>query len=294
MKTMMYRIAIIHNPTAGRRRQKRVHALMALLETSGHHVTLTPTGKSGDARQFALAAKDIDILIVAGGDGTVNEVVEGLCAHTTDAPLPAIGFLPLGTMNVLARELDLPQTPQDLVQMLERGNRMQTFPGISNDRRFFLMASVGLDARAVAGVSSKMKKLIGSGAYVLAAIKALRAVPPLYNITIDGAEKQARTIILARARYYGGPFILAPEAGMKTPILNVVLFHSYGFFAALKYGLYLAIGKLDRLSDVEFMTAREVEISNMSGEPVQLDGDIMTALPLHVTLETRAISFLIP
>lgn len=291
---MNQRILVIHNPIAGRRRKKLLQELVDLLEGGGHQVTVMLTTQQGDACDIAATVADMDIILVAGGDGTVNEVVNGLCRNDQQGPLPTIGFLPLGTANVLVHELGLPHTPKGLFVMLERGNQIRAYPGIANDHRFFLMVSAGLDARAVAGVTSKLKRKIGGGAYVIAAIKALFASPPLFQVNVDGQEHTARTVVISRARYYGGPFVLAPDGGLNTRSLHVILLKSYGFLSALKYGYGLLTGRLRKIKDVEYMTGMEVSVTQMTGEPVQIDGDIVTNLPLQVRMESRSIFFLVP
>ncbi len=287
-------ILVIHNPVAGRRWRRRVDRLFELLAAHGFKVRVELTARRGDARQAALAARDTDIIVAAGGDGTVNEIVDGLAARDPGQDTPAIAFLPLGTANVLAWELGLPRRPDDLVRLIENGVKVMVRPGIANGRRFVLMASIGLDARAVAAVGATAKRILGGGAYVLAAVTALRMPPPRYNVTIDGRDFVARTVIVTRARRYGGPFSLIPDAGLGTATLHVVMMQSYGFIPALRYGYALALGRLRQLPDVTVIPGLDIVIAGPDDEPVQIDGDIIANLPLTVSLDDKAVPFLVP
>ena len=291
---MTLSILVIYNPVAGRRWRRRVDRLLELLVADGFKVRVELTAKRGDARQAALEATDIDIFVAAGGDGTVNEIVDGVAARNTGDRVPTIAFLPLGTANVLAWELGLPRSPAGLLHLITNGTTLTARPGIANGRRFVLMASVGLDARAVAAVKAPSKRLLGGGAYVLAAITALGMPPPRYKVTVDGRDFDARTVIVTRARRYGGPFSLSPDAGLGTATIQVVMMKSYGVLSALRYGMALALGRLHRLGDVTVVAGLNITIDGPNDDPVQIDGDIVTRLPLTISLDSKAIPFLVP
>jgi len=288
------RILVIHNPVAGRGRRRRLRKLLKTLAAHGHDTRTRLTTHRGDAREVARTSKDTDVIIAAGGDGTVNEIVNGLAARRPDQPLPAVGFLPLGTANVLAWELGLPCDPDGLVRMIEGGQVLQVMPGKANDDRFALMASVGVDARAVAAVGKKTKRVLGWAAYVLAALRAIRQAPPRLRVSIDGQEVEARTVIVTRARCYGGPFVLATDAGLYSDGLHVVMLQSYGLMAALRYGIALLLKRLAQLDDVTVTSGRHVEIRGPADEPVQMDGDVTAVLPLDVSIDRRPVPFLVP
>lgn len=291
---MKRRVLVIHNPTAGRRRQKRVADLIELLKERGYQPEIHPTTRSGDAREAARLAEGMDVIVAAGGGGTVNEVVDGLYARAGHSQFPAIGFLPMGTANVLVSELNLPKTPAGLVDLIEKNKVILVHPGSANGRRFVLMASAGLDARTVAVVSAPLKKRVGGAAYLLAALKALRMPSPEMSVVIDGRAAKAHTVIVTRGRCYGGPFVVAPDAGLDQPKLYVILLHSAGWFAVLRYGLALGLGRLHKRSDVTVLAGSEIGIDGPEGAPVQMDGDIVIALPLQVSVEERAVGFLVP
>lgn len=268
--------------------------LFELLIERDFKVRVELTAQRGDARDAARLANGVDVIVAAGGDGTVNEIVDGLAAREPGDAAPAIAFLPLGTANVLAWELGLPRDPKGLVRLIDAHETLKVCPGIANGRRVILMASVGLDARAVAAVKTATKRMIGGGAYLLAALAALRQTPPSYKVIVDGRDFEARTVIVSRARRYGGFFSLTPDAGLETGMLQVVMMRSYGLVPAVRYALALAFGRLHQLHDVMVVPGREVTIDGPSDEPVQIDGDIVTRLPLEICMDNHAVTFLVP
>jgi len=287
-------ILLIHNPTAGKRRKKRLQALLTCLRDAGYEVQERETKSSGDARQIATVAIGFDLIIAAGGDGTANDVVNGLCQRDRDEHLPTLLFFPLGTQNVLAKELDLPAEPAAYLPIIRDGHYLTFCPGIANSKRFLLMASVGLDARAVAGVKGWLKRLIGPAAYIVAAVFALRQGPANYDVAINGQTRQAAGVIVARAQYYGGNYKLFPGADLSIPKLSVMTLQNYGFTAAMRYGLAMVMKRMHNLHDVDIEMTASVEIRGPGAEPVQIDGDVLTSLPLLVSLEKREVKLLIP
>jgi diacylglycerol kinase (ATP) len=286
---MALKILVIHNPIAGRRRRRRVRELLKILDARGHHVRAKLTTQAGDAHEAARDTVGLDIIVAAGGDGTVNEVVNGLCSKPADEPLPAIAFLPLGTANVLAWELRLPRSPAAVADLMEQGHTLAIQPGIANGRRFLLMASAGLDARAVAAVKTSVKRVIGGAAYVSAALKALGEPRPSYKVAVAGQEYDARTVIVTRASCYGGPFRLVLNANLASPALHVVIMQGYGWWSALRYGAALVSGRLHCLADVRVVETDSVEIEGPSFDPVQMDGDLMATLPLSISIEPQRV-----
>tara|TARA_Y100001934_G_scaffold229284_1_gene276195 strand:+ start:3552 stop:4433 length:882 start_codon:yes stop_codon:yes gene_type:complete len=287
-------ILIIHNPVAGRRRRRRLEKLLNLLESSGHSVRIMPTGRRGDARESARSARGIDVIVAAGGDGTVSEIIDGISARPSTEPAPAVAFLPMGTANVLAWELGLPRSPRGIVRMINQGKSLAFRPGVANGTRFVLMASAGLDARAVAAVKTRTKRLVGGLAYVTAAVSALYRPSPIFRVQVGGLEYEARTVIVTRAARYGGPFVLAPDAHLGGGSLHIVLMPSHGWLATVKYGLALVFGRLHHLPEVAVLEADSVDIRGIESEPVQVDGDLAVGIPLSVSVDNRTIPFLVP
>ncbi|CAO3351370.1 diacylglycerol/lipid kinase family protein [Azospirillum melinis] len=287
------RLLVIHNPTAGGRRARRLRAVVTRLEARGIGVTVRPTGRRGDAEAFARAADpaEVDAVVAAGGDGTINEVINGLAAHAeAGRPLP-LGIVPMGTANVLAAELGLAMDADRIAAAIAGGKRTMIWPAQANGRVFSLMAGVGLDARVVERVDPRVKRLIGKGAYVAETLVQLATRPDhRYRVTLDDGEAQElASVIVAKGHFYGGRFICAPDARLTEAELHVCLFPCGGRLNALRYVWGVTAGRLARFPDYRVVTARRVRIEGPAGDglfadAVQGDGDVLARLPVEITL----------
>lgn len=292
--TFRRRLLVIHNPAAGGRSGlARLQACLALLKETGCEVALRTTSRRGDAAAFATeaTADRYDAVIAAGGDGTIGEVAQGL-PPLNGAPL---GILPLGTANVLALELGLPFDPPALVRVLLQGPPATIWPGMVNDRLFTMMTSVGFDAHVVRDLSLPLKRRLGKAAYVVGSLRQLAMYDvPRYRLSIDGLDYECVSAIIAKGHYYGGRFICAPNARLDDPSFEICLFRRGGRIGALRAMLALALGRLHRLPEIEWVRGREVTMDGPEGEPVQADGDIVATLPAHVRIASRPITLVFP
>jgi YegS/Rv2252/BmrU family lipid kinase len=292
------RLLIIRNPTAGRRGGPfagTLHRLRAL----GCQVEVRETAAPGDAEAWARdsAAAGYDVVVAAGGDGTIREVINGL-AGIPDAPPLAI--LPLGTANVLAVEIGLSSDPAALADTIAAGAgqpiclgriRGQTGRGTV----FTAMAGVGFDAHVVAGVDLGLKRILGKGAYVAEAFRQLVAYRfPRYRVVADGRAYEAASVIVANGRHYAGRYVCAPAAAIAEPLLHVCLFDSGGRLATLRYMVALQTGRLAARPDYRIVPARHVTIEAPAGEPVQADGDIVAHLPVDIDVVPGALRLVMP
>lgn len=250
------------------------------------------TACRGDAERFAAAAsaRDFDRLVVAGGDGTVNEVINGLADHR----IP-VAIVPLGTANVLAAELGLPAGPGAIADAIVNGAVRPIALGTVNDRRFTMMAGIGFDAQVVAHVSLNLKRLVGKIAYVVEALRQLRHYrPTVYDVAVDGRVYRAASVIVANGRFYGGRFVCAPLARLDAPEFQVCLFARAGRWHVLRYAAALAFGYLHRLGDVAIVPASRVAVAEPSAEPVQGDGDVIARLPAQIEVLTDRLRLVVP
>ena len=282
------RLLVIHNPTAGGwRRGPRFARALAELARQGCRVEVRATQARGDAERMARAARveEFDLVVAAGGDGTINEVVNGL----VDSGLP-LGVIPLGTANVFASEIGLPAGVQAAASFTARAPIVPIHVGHANGRCFSLMAGAGFDALVVAGVDGRLKRLCGKCAYVSESLLRMSAWRPrVYAVTIDGKRHEAASIIIAKGRYYAGRYVVAPSASLSSPSFQVVLFKKGGRFAVMRYGAALLLNIIPHLSDVDIVEGRDIAIEGPDGEPVQGDGDIVASLPLRVAIAGRLL-----
>ncbi len=209
------RLLVIHNPTAGRGERRRLAAVLTALRKEAVQVELHATGSAGDAERTARdCGPDIDVLVVAGGDGTINEAINGLMMRERS---PALGIIPIGTTNVLSRDLRIPRQADALARLLADGRTRDIHVGRANGRYFSLMCGVGMDAHIVNRTSLRLKKRIGKLAYILQGLRELAAgLPRRYRVEIDRSEVvEASSVIVAKSRFYGGEFQLAPQAATR-------------------------------------------------------------------------------
>ena len=298
-------ILLILNPTAGRRRRGLVDAVLARVRAEGWTVDVVETEAAGDARRLAEAcdAARYGVIAVAGGDGTINEVVNGLAARAATAP--ALAIVPLGTANVLAHELGLHASAAAVARTMTGGREVLMHPGRASGsgapRCFSLMAGAGFDAKVVAGVTAPLKRRWGKAAYVWRSMIEARLYRPVrYAVEIDGETHEAASVIVTHARHYAGPYVVAPDASLGDRLLHVCLFERWGWMQALRFGAALLLGTLPRTAGYRVIAGREVRISVRSDagergrQPVQIDGDDALTLPVSIGLATEAVRVLRP
>jgi YegS/Rv2252/BmrU family lipid kinase len=289
------RVLVIYNPTAGQWRRRRLAATLRHLSDIGCPLTVHETSQPGDAEEKAraLSDADFDVVAAAGGDGTINEVANGLI--NAQGPVPPLAIIPLGTANVLANEIGLGGRAEAIARAIAAGRRSTVHLGKANGRHFIMMAGVGFDAHVVANVDIALKRRTGKAAYVLETlVQALRYGFAPCMVDIDGRAFDARSVVVCNGRHYGGPFVAAPRASLADPLFEVCLFQQGGWPHVLRYGAALVLGRLDRLPDVRIEAGRQVRITGEAGLPVQGDGDIIARLPVDIEVSDRTLELIVP
>jgi len=286
------RVLVIFNPVAGARRRWRLDAVLHDLTARGCTVTLRETTAEGEAKTFAREAADgaWDVVAAAGGDGTINEVINGLFG--LDVPL---AIIPMGTANVLAAEIGMPVKAATIARVIAEGEARPVHLGLVNGRLFVMMAGVGFDAKVVATVSSRLKRLMGKAAFVYASMKGIFTFSELtYGVQVDGQGYTAASVVVANGHFYGGRFTCAPKARLEKPELYACLFLKPGPWRAFRYCAWLVFGRLHRLKDVIIQPARQISVNGNGGDPIQADGEIVGVSPMTVSLADGTLSVLMP
>src|SRR5690606_16677430 len=220
------RVLVIYNPTAGTRQRRRFSETLRHLTMSGCTVAVRETVAAGAAGMLARAAldEDHDVIVAAGGDGTINEIVNAVAGTSA-----VLGLIPLGTANVLAAEIGLPEEPRQIAEIIARGRARPVYLGAVDNRRFSMMASFGYDAQAVDRVSLPLKRRLGKLAYVASAIATwLRLRNVRFSLEIDGQRATAASVVVAKGHYYAGRYQCAPDARLDDPHLHVCLMERTG------------------------------------------------------------------
>lgn len=288
------RLQVIYNPIAGQRHGARLRKTFQALAGSGASISVIETTGPGDAERAAAAVRraETDMLIVAGGDGTINEVVNGLMA--APGQIPPMAIIPLGTANVLAQEIGLKLSSRKIAAAILGGHRISVYPGRVNGRHFLMMGGVGFDAEVVAHVDPALKRRTGRFAYLVEVLhQSWRHRFETCSGDIDGVPFKTRWVVVCNGRHYGGPFVAAPSARLTEPGFSVCLLDGARFDIP-RYGAALALGRLWRQHDVRILPAHRVRIDGPVGHKVQGDGDIIGCLPVEIVAADSSIELVVP
>jgi diacylglycerol kinase (ATP) len=287
-------ILVIGNPIAGAGRAERIiRKFTRKLEHRGHRVQIFMTARSGDAFKRARAVRGgLDRLVIAGGDGTVNEVINGLA----DPSRIPILHLPTGTANQLARSLRLPFDPEQLVLLTEQGAIRRIDMGLAGNRRFLLLVSAGFDARVVEEVKKHRGNTLGYSGYLFPILKAISSHRPVQlEVIIDNEQRIAGcNVMVLKVREYGGVFVFAEEARLDSGRFEVCVFQqgSPGWMS-----LYAVAGLIRKAADVPGvirLTARTVRIESEEPMPVEIDGDHFGMTPVDVSIHEAVVPVVVP
>ena len=287
------RILLIANPIAGGNARARIARAQAYLQQRGCTVDLRLTGARGDARRAGAEARagGYDRVIAGGGDGTLNEVLNGLAPSA----IP-LAFLPLGTTNVLALEVGIPFAVEAACDIALDGEPRPVCLGRAGEERFLLMLSAGFDAEVVYRVNHRLKRWTGKFAYVWGALtQLLRSPPPAVELVRgeDGLVLRGYGVVVGNARLYGGKFSFTLGADLEAPELDVCLLLRPGRLALLGAVRRVALGRpLSGAQALQFRT-RSLEIRGC-GVHAQFDGDYLGRLPLQVRAEPDQLLLVFP
>ena len=286
------RLLVLFNPMAGRRHGGRFRHVLHLLAEQGCQVTVQTTTGPGHAQGLAASAQrqDYDVVVAAGGDGTINEIVNGL---TADAP--PLALIPMGTANVLAHELGVPLDAAAVAKLIAEGTPRFIRPGRVNGHAFVQMAGFGIDAHVVANVNRRLKRLTGKGAYVWQSMVEMMRSPYVpFEVVCDRRAIEAYSGIVSRGRFYGGRFVAARDADNTRDSFEVTLFTRPGRAWATLFSAALMTGQFHRCPGVLQLAARVIDVSAPHGQPVQVDGELAEPVPAHFELAPELIAVVAP
>jgi diacylglycerol kinase (ATP) len=301
---------LIYNPTSGRKRHtrfKEIEHAVRILKEAGITVELAPTGAPGAAVRIARQAVDQrrGMVIACGGDGTINEIVNGLARSQVPMAL-----LPAGTANILAKELGIPWDIPHAARLISGGSIKRIAlgmampangnhsPAISSDGRYFLsVAGAGPDGAIVNGVHEGLKKSAGVVAYWFEGFRQLfRYAFPQMRIQSGGKQRQATIIVVGRTAHYGGPFKITTEASLFEDSFEFLTNSTRSRLGYLSCLPALFAGTLRKKSGIETWKATEVICESAEGEPVyaQVDGEPVGPLPMAFRIVPDALSIVTP
>ena len=261
----------------------------------GHRIEVRVTRRKGDARRFVAEAGETDLLIAAGGDGTLNEVVHGLMDLSKGAR-PALGVVPLGTANDFAAGCGIPRDPEEALALCIEGEAAPIDIGKANEHWFINAASVGFGAEVTATTPPELKRLLGPAAYaVMGAILAINVHHYHGRLTLPDREitGSGPVAIVGNGRQTGGGVQVAPRARIDDGLLDVLVVRQIPAMALLT-----AARELQELSpDGEYISYWQTPWAEVYPEeaiPVNLDGEPVQFSSVRYEAVTRAIRLIVP
>jgi diacylglycerol kinase family enzyme len=271
----------------------------AILRNNGHNLTVVPTRGRGTAGAIAHEhiGRGADLVIVAGGDGTINEAAEGML-HS-GVPM---AILPGGTANVLAKEIKLGTRIERAAARLEecRPRRISvghlTSDGGRVSRHFLLMAGIGFDAYVVHHVDGELKSRTGKFAYWVAGMRLLGRRLEEFHVDIGGEKRLFSFALVSKVRNYGGDFEIARNVSLLDDEFEVVLLQGRSTLRYVKYFAGMALNRLTGMKGATVLRAARVTLSPPEGSriSVQIDGEFAGHLPAEVFIVPDALTLLIP
>lgn len=306
------RVGVIYNPVAGGGHRARVAgAVEQCLRGHGLEVITGETHRPGDATRLAQEfSGSADALVAIGGDGTVNETINGL-----EGPIP-LGIVPAGTANVLALELRLPRNVAAACRVIADGKKRTLDLGRANGRRFVLMAGAGLDALTIRELGPEAKRRFKHLAFVAGGLRSYhRHHARRFPVMVDGEPHEATFAVVGNSRFYGGRFGLTPNANPADGLLDVLLFKGESTLSTVTFWLgtpfhqHLHHPRVTYLRGAEIVLGEPLDNPGSPSaspdsdsraaselEPVwyQTDGEVAGSLPVRVGIEPQALEIFVP
>lgn len=255
------------------------------------------TDGPGSARRLAEegVAAGVRLIVAAGGDGTVNEVIQALANH----PATALGVLPMGTVNVWAREVNIPLRLEEARRVLLEGVRRRIDLGRAGNRYFLLMAGIGLDAEVARRVEHQMSKRLGLkllGYLATAGILSFTQQPARIWMRRDGRRRgtHAVQILIGNTRLYGGALTFTQRAVADDGWLDIVFVGGH----RLRHRAHVVIRALLRRPSLgphaHHDRIRSIRLESATPQSVQVDGEVIGYLPMTFTVHPRALTVVVP
>lgn len=288
---------LIVNPAAGRRRpDASPEKLQAQLKRMGLDLKLCLTQRRGDAETAAKAAREagMEMVIAAGGDGTLGEIASRLVG----SEIP-ICLIPCGTVNVMAYELGIPEAIGDACSLALEGTPRKIDAGRINGRLFLLAAGVGFDAELVARTSLRWKRKIGRLAYWQAGIvQLLKTKPRRMRILIEGEAVAEPSdyyqALVCNTAHYAGRYRLSPIAKPDDGLLDLYLVHARGRWNLIRSLLAFAMQRAYRGPNMDYLQVRMLEIWSEMPIMAEIDGDPFGTTPVSIAVLPSSVTIMVP
>ena len=293
---MSTKLKLIMNPIAGGGYALKIlPEVLRILERNSYDVELFKTTMRGDAQKSAAdPSDDCQVVVAMGGDGTVNEVVNGVLDSGRGV---SVGIIPIGTANVLARELSVPIDYEKSCSIIINGNTKRIDVGRDEHRYFFLMSGVGFDAEVLKLLESSRTGGISMLTYTIPILKTFWNYDfPRFLVEVDGNPlcEGVGFMLVSNTRRYTGPLIITNQARIDDGELDIFIFRGEGKFTLLKYAFGALFRIAHRFDDVTYVRGKEVNVQSLHHKnvPYQMDGDSGGIRPQKFTVVPAALSIL--
>jgi len=295
------RTCVIFNPVA---RGDKARRFRRHLDDIGKEATLKLTAAAGDARRLAAMAvgEGFEVIVAAGGDGTLNEVLNGIGDAPDGFERARLGVLPLGTVNVYAREYALSTRLDAAWAVIRQGREMRidlpvvdySVKGAPQRHYFAQMSGAGLDARAIELVDWQLKKKLGPLAYVVAGLKALLGKQSKITVTGGGHSATGEMVLIGNGRCYGGDFHIFPQADSRDGRLDVCIFPRVNWLVLARCTPGLLLRGLLPPSCVERFQAESLTLTSPTQIALEADGELTGHLPATFSIKRSALRIIVP
>jgi diacylglycerol kinase (ATP) len=304
----LHNALLIHNPNAGsggNARRTKVDEARRILESRGIRADLQETTAPGEAIEIAKRATTDgrQLVIACGGDGTVNEVVNGLAGPQNGHRVP-LALLPAGTANVLAKELELSWDIPKAAEQLASGEVREIALGLATPleqpekaRYFLSVAGAGPDGRITYAVDLELKARFGILAYWWqGAREVFNYKFRHFRVTSEGQSREVSLVIVGRTKHYGGPFKITTEADLFEDQFEFLGLTTQSGLKYLSYLPTLWMGDLRKEEGVYFWKSNRLVCESIDDNPIyaQVDGEPLARLPVEFRIVPRALRLLVP
>lgn len=281
---------IILNPAARGARSQR---LRAQVEKLARGTTVCATTNAGEAEFLArnAVAEGYERIVAAGGDGTINEIVNGIAGQNI-----TLGVLPIGTMNVFATELGLPVNDLARCWKIIQGNTTHRVDlPRANRKHFVQLAGVGLDAQAVKETSRAFKRNFGPLSYLISAVQIASRTPPVLRIESEEAvTSEGSFVLVGNGRLYGGRFPFFKQAVMDDGLLDVIVFKRLNYVDIIRYLQDVVFTPQISSPEVEYFQTKRLRVTSEEVVPVEIDGELVGNCPVEFKIRAGGLRVLTP
>ena len=286
---------LIINPSSGRwRAKKSLSKINKVFQNSCLKIDMFFTCQKGEATLVARQAvrNKYDLVIAAGGDGTINEVINGIIGSKA-----ALGIIPIGTVNVFALEMGIPLDIVKACRVIIRNKRKIVDLGKADNYYFLLMAGIGFDAQVIQSVRLSLKRFIGRFAYIIFGLITFFRFKPIklhINSDTENIKENGYLITIGNSKNYAGNFTITKNAKIDDGWLDVCIFKNNTKWAIFSYICNILRGKHIDSKDVVYFKIKTFSVNSDKPALVQVDGEVIGELPMSFEVVPKCVSIIIP